>query len=186
MANKKLPSQEMLKKLLRYEPETGKLFWRERTPDMFVDSDKFPAEVNCSQWNARFAEKEGFTKVDVGGYRRGRVLNIQYQAHRVIWKMIYNEEPEEIDHVEGNRSDNRIHMLRASNCIDNRKNKKRPLTNNSGVIGVAWSKRNRKWRARIKVSKKNYELGFFADFDEAVAARKEAEKKYGFHKNHGR
>lgn len=185
MANKKLPSQEMLKKLLRYEPETGKLFWRERTPDMFNDG-KRSTKHTSSLWNSRNAGKEAFTVKDDDGYSRGSILGVDYKAHRVIWKMFYNEEPDQIDHKEGDKSDNRIHMLRASNHSDNQKNKKLYSTNTSGVVGVSWKKRCSKWCAEIGVDNKKVHLGFFAGFDEAVAARKAAEKKYGFHKNHGR
>jgi hypothetical protein len=56
MAKRVLPDQETLLKLLRYEPETGKLFWRPRTPDMFPEGEK-SAKHNCNVWNSNNAGK---------------------------------------------------------------------------------------------------------------------------------
>ena len=182
---KKLPSQETLKKLFRYEPDTGKLFWREQTPDMFEDG-KYSAERKCKAWNSKYAGKEALTADDGQGYKKGIIFKVSYRAHRIIWKLVNDEEPPQIDHIGGNRSDNRLHMLRASDSLDNSRNRKVPSWNTSGVIGVRWYKRYKKWIARINVEKVDIHLGYFDDFDEAVAARKAAEKKYGFHKNHGR
>ena len=59
MATKPLPSQEVLRQLLRYEPETGKLFWRERTPDMFSADGRDP-EWKARNWNSKLAGREAF------------------------------------------------------------------------------------------------------------------------------
>ena len=117
-----LPTQAELKKLLRYEPGTGRLFWKARSKGMFGVSDSSrSAEHACNQWNSRFADKEALTKVNVG-YRCGR-LGYQYVlAHRVIWKLMTGEEPKEIDHIDGNRSNNKWQNLRSVTASDNRRN----------------------------------------------------------------
>lgn len=183
--SKELPSPELLRKLLRYEPETGKLFWRERTPDMFEDGEQ-GAEWACNRWNSRYSGKEAFATIDGRGYKQGSIFGRNYRAHRVIWAMVYGEWAEEIDHIHGVKDDNRISELRAVTHVQNGRNKKRPSTNTSGVVGVRWNKRRQKWHARITVGGNQNHLGLFTDFDEAVAARKVAEVKYGFHENHGR
>ena len=180
-----LPSPKLLRKLLRYELETGKLFWKERTPDMFVDG-KHTAEHNCAAWNGRFANKQAFTAIMGGGYACGRVFDKAYFAHRVIWAIVHNEWPEQIDHINGVKDDNRIENLRSVSNAENGKNKKRQSNNASGVCGVYWHNRDSKWVAQIKFGGKKKHLGYFTDFDDAVAARKTAEVKHGFHPNHGR
>ena len=182
---KDLPSPELLRKILRYEPDTGKLFWRERSVDMFADS-KHNAELACSAWNSRFAGKDALTAFNCNGYKTGSILNRCYLAHRIIWAMVYDEWPENIDHINGVRDDNRIQNLRSVSRSENNRNKKRQSNNASGVCGVNWHKQHSKWRAYIKADGKVKNLGYFTDFDDAVAARKEAEAEYGYHENHGR
>ena len=93
-----LPSPELLRKILRYEPETGKLFWRERSPDLFVDG-KYTAARSCNIWNARYAEKEAFITFDGHGYKMGKIYSRSYLAHRVIFTMVYGYCPEhDVDH----------------------------------------------------------------------------------------
>lgn len=182
---KHLPNPDLLRKLLRYEPATGKLFWRERSVDLFTDGRQ-TAQHNCAAWNGKFAGKEALYTDNGDGYVHGRILNRNYFAHRVIWAITYDEWPDHIDHVNGIRSDNRIENLRSVSQAENNRNQKRRSTNTSGVCGVSWCKRDGKWVARITSNGKYKCLGYFDDFDDAVSARKAAEEKYGFHRNHGR
>jgi len=180
MSTKELPSPELLRQLLRYDPDTGKLYWKERTPDMFKK------ESDCKAWNKRYAGKEAF-KATVMGYKVGNIFDVQYKAHRVIWSIFYNDcSGFTIDHINGDSTDNRIVNLRKSNALDNMKNRKLQLNNKSGALGVCWFKGSNKWKAYIKDNKKNIHLGYFDSLDDAIAARKKAEAKYGFHPNHGR
>lgn len=182
MATKPLPDQALLLKLLRYEPETGKLFWRERSPAMFTNTRK-PDEV-CQAFNTRYAGQEGFTAIDTHGYRHSRIFGVQHLAHRVIWKMITGLEPPEIDHENGERADNRwINLVEATHKTNHR-NRKLDARNTSGQSGVLW--RDGRWRVTIKVAGKTHSLGSFRDLDVAIRARKAAERRLGFHPNHGR
>jgi len=184
---KELPSLELLHKLLRYEPETGKLYWCERTPDMFKGC-KQSVKQTCNIWNSRFSGKEAFTCVDSHGYKSGRINSQLFRAHRVAWALHFGEWPsDQIDHINGVRGDNKIENLRIVTHQDNHRNQKRSSNNTSGVTGVHWNTRKGKWASRIWVGGKNGKhLGYFDSFDEAVQTRKDAEAKYGFHTNHGR
>jgi hypothetical protein len=171
---KDLPSPEFLRSILRYEPGTGKLFWRERN-----DCPK--------QWNTRFAEKEAFTSKSYDGYKRGRINGKKFFAHRAIWAIVHGYWPhEEIDHINGIRDDNSIVNLREASRSENMKNLSIRKDNRSGVIGVCWFERDKIWRAYIMSDGKRKHLGDFKDKEDAIAARKKAEKEYGFHENHGR
>lgn len=186
MDKQDLLTPEELRKILEYNPATGKLFWRERSVEFFNDG-KQSAQHNCAAWNGRFANKEAFTADHNEGYRQGRIFSRVYLAHRVIWAMVYGEWPEEqIDHINGVRDDNRIENLRAVTNQENGKNKKLSKNNTSGVIGVYWYKPTRKWRAEIKINNRRVHLGLFTKKDDAIAARKAAEAEHGYHPNHGR
>lgn len=185
MTAKNLPSPELLRKLLRYEPDTGKLYWRERTPDMFVDG-KRSAEGCCSNWNSRYAGKEAFTAFQ-NGYLHGSIFDRLYLTHRVIWAICHGAWPlAQIDHINGDRRDNRIKNLRSVSHAENGKNQKLSLRNTSGVCGVSWHGSRKKWHSRIMLDGKELHIGYFTDKADAIAARKAAEAKYGFHPNHGR
>lgn len=180
---KVLPSKEELDKLLRYEPLTGLLFWRRREESTFVNIGSHSLAHTCAKWNGRFADKEALTKMNLG-YRAGRINRDYVMAHRVIWKMVTDMDPIQVDHIDGNRSNNRWENLRNVTATENRRNTVRRSDNTSGVVGVHWHKQARKWVASI-VLRTAY-LGAFDSFEEAVAARKAAEVEHGFHPNHGR
>ena len=93
---------------------------------------------------------------------------------------------EQVDHINGVRDFNPIANLRNASQIENSRNLSKPKSNKSGVMGVSRDKVNRKWRATIKVNYRQINIGRFASFNDAVQARVEAEKKYGFHENHGK
>jgi len=176
---------ELLRELLRYEPETGKLFWKHRTPDVFQDSQCRTAEHVCSNWNARFAGKPAFTTV-TNGYKQGSILCVKLSAHRVIWAMQTDEWPVQVDHINGIRHENWWGNLRHVNNQVNSRNAGISIRNTSGVVGVSWAKRKRKWIAQITDSGKNINLGYYNSKEDATRARKDAEAKIGFHENHGR
>jgi len=92
----------------------------------------------------------------------------------------------QIDHINGDRCDNRLLNLRVVSPQVNAMNRSNRSDNTSGCLGVCWHPSTQKWRARIKVMGKQKSLGLFAEKIDAICARKDAEKKYGFHRNHGR
>jgi len=180
-----LPPQEFLNRVLRYEPGTGKLFWKARSPDLFEDGGHSAAH-SCAKWNARFAEKEAFTATKSDGYKHGTVRGVHYPAQRIIWKMVTGIDPDHADHINGVRSDNRLVNLRNVSASENSRNSARHRDNRSGAVGVRWVARTAKWQAFVQLSSGFIHLGIFSDFDDAVAARKAAEANYNFHPNHGR
>jgi hypothetical protein len=185
LATKPYPPKHVLLQLLRYEPETGKLFWKERPVSMFSDGAQ-SAVHNAAIWNGKNAGNEAFITSLLHGHRYAGLNGKKVLAHRIIWKMVHGEEPPTIDHINGDPSDNRLVNLRAATPVQNGQNSRRRKNNTSGVMGVAWEPRRLKWCVRIHLKYRNKHVGYFDDFDTAVAARKAAEAKYGFHPNHGR
>ena len=158
-----LPSPKLLRQLLKYEPETGKLFWR-----------------------TRFNGREAFTYTDKG-YRRGAVFGRMLRAHRVAWAIYYGEWPkDEIDHINGDKSDNRICNLRDVNRAENTHNLPLSPRNKTGHVGLFFDKKRQKWQSRIMVGGSHKHLGYFSTKPEAIAARQAAQKILGYHPNHGR
>jgi hypothetical protein len=184
MANKPLPCPTLLRQLLRYEPETGKLFWKERPVWMFKDGGK-TALHQMNAWNSRHATKEAFTASSTLRYRHGTIFDAKAYAHRVIWKLSYGTDPVEVDHIDGDRSNNKLSNLRNVSKADNAKNKRPSSRNTSGSNGVCWSKACGKWKAEIQCSGVRKHLGVYANKSDAIFARKSAEILLGFHKNHG-
>jgi len=170
-----------ISKLLKYEPETGRLLWLVRPVEMC------PSEREALRWNSRFAGREALATINKEGYLKGAVMSRHLLAHRVAWMMHYMDWPKNtIDHINGVRSDNRISNLRDVTVAENMKNKKTPTINSSGFRGVCWNKASQKWQPYIRELGKNVHLGLFSDFDEAVSVRKLAEERNGYHENHGR
>lgn len=175
---KPLPSAERLRKLLRLA--RGVLYWRRRPKRAFATARAF------STWNARYAGRPAGRLNRVNGYIYIRLGSANLLAHRVVFKMIHGTEPEQVDHVNGNKTDNRPSNLRAASDKLNRLNMPLQSNSTSGVPGVGWSKKLQRWTAQIKQGGKSAYLGSFGTFGEAVASRKAAERERGFCPNHGR
>lgn len=169
-----------LREILDLDITTGRLTWRPRGSHLFAAQDR------CDVWNSRFAGKPAFEYVGVYGYRRGSIFNRSVLAHRVVWALHTGSWPSgELDHINGDGSDNRPGNLRDVGRDQNGKNLALRRSNRSGTPGVDQMPCG-SWRARIKVSRQHLHLGTFATEAEAVAARKLAEVEHGFHPNHGR
>ena len=167
--NKLLPSPEVLRKILRYEPETGNLFWRERSEELFSSAGYGGAEAEAARWNARFAGKPAMIESN-SGYKRGRIFGVRIRAHRVIWAMQTGGWPEaEIDHINCDASDNRWANLRGATASENAQNRRRPRNNKSGYKGVSWDAQRGLWIASITAR-----IGVFEDIEEAAAAYSKA------------
>jgi hypothetical protein len=176
MAKALLPPTELLRQLISYEPETGKCIWLPRPAQMFK------TKRHWSVWNARYAGKPALNCLK-NGYRVGAINDRLMRQHRVIWKWMTGQEPDEIDHINGNRADNRWANLRSVTHKENTRNAGAHMARQfpQGVY-----KRGRTWQARIKVDGKPVTIGSFATELEAVEAREAAKVELGFHRNHGR
>lgn len=150
-------TQSRLKELVRYEPETG-LFYR--------------LVSRCAQ-----APEGSIAGAHGGrGWLQFMVDRRMYKAHRLAWLYMTGSFPaEQIDHINGNRSDNRWCNLREATPYQNAINRARPRTNTSGVSGVTFYKRNGKWGAHITAHKQRCFLGLFDNIEAATQARRQAE-----------
>lgn len=158
-----LPTPEELRTMFRYDRETGVLTWATRDRNL---SGKVAGGVDPSS-----------------GYRRVRINgSVPRLVHRVIWAMETGEWPEEIDHINGNRSDNRMVNLRSVTRGENMMNKSRYKNNKTGIVGIFWHKQHRKWCASVQ----GKTIGVFANIGDAVVARNTALSDLSFHQNHGR
>jgi hypothetical protein len=168
-----LPPVDYLRQRLRYEPDTGKIYWR--------DYASMP-----KSWRARYAGREALTYVKPSGHQMGRIDRKAYQAHRIAWALHHGEDPAgEIDHINHDPLDNRIENLRVVSHQENHRNTSLRKNNTSGAMGVSWFAASRKWSAYLMVDGRKKHLGYFHDHGDAVAARRAAEARYGFHTNHG-
>ena len=180
-----LPAQK-LRKLIRYDPDSGKLFWLPREPGELPNSAPgHGQEWKARNWNSAHAGKEICYRRREG-YIIFSIQRRQYRAHRVAWAIFHGEWPKGvIDHINGDPSDNRIANLRLVDDIGNSRNAKLPVTNTSGCVGVHFSSRTNRWSAKIGVGIKDMHLGTYRTMDEAIAARKAAEKVLGYSGRHG-
>ena len=146
-------------------------------------SDREPA---CRRWNKLHAGNvAGYTSRD--GYMSVMFFGCARLLHRLAFAAYYGRPPkDQLDHINGNRSDNRLCNLREVTNMKNCQNQKMPKHNSSGHIGVSYFKQTGKWHAYIRAEGKRQHLGFFDDIVDAIQARKLAEAIYGFHANHGR
>jgi hypothetical protein len=156
-----LPSLERLNELFVYEPSTGILRWR-NVPNNFKRAK--PGDVvGTIGWQ---------------GYRLVGVDRKQYQAHRIIWKMMTGEDPaDQVDHEDGDRQNNRWTNLRAATNGPNIQNAKLRKDNKSGVKGVCWDGHHKAWKVYISAGKGQKRLGRFKSLEEAAAVRRNAAEK---------
>lgn len=182
---KKLPSARLLRRLIEYNPQTGEMWWKERPVWMFSEG-KHGREVLASVWNGRYAGKPAGTSKG-NGYLGTSIFKNGFYLHRIAFAISRGRAPLEfIDHINGDKTDNRIANLRDVSPQTNMRNVKRQKNNTSGYQGVRWHPVDRNWQALIKVSGRQIHLGSFASKPGAIAARKAAERRFGFHPNHGR
>ena len=174
-------TSEVLRELVRYDAASGHFYWEERSPKWFTR----PAD--CASWNRVHAGRQILPKTDGHGYTNLKIgflgARRTITIHRLVWLFHYGRLPVgQIDHINGIRSDNGIENLREVSVAENAKNQATPKNNTSGVAGVC--RDGRGWRAQIGRGEKY--LGYFPTFEAAVAARREAERRLGYHENHGR
>ena len=143
---KKLPTKEYLNQVLKYEKETGYVYWRSNNK-----------VVRSCLKNTR------------SKYKRIMIDKQHYVLHRIIYQMHYGDLScnEVIDHIDRNKQNNKIENLRKANVFINNQNQGHRKNNTSGYKGVSWSKQKSKWRATITVNRCHRHLGFFVTKEEA-------------------
>ncbi len=155
-------TQEQAKDLLEYRD--GELYWK-----VSKGPAKIGSRVGC---------------FDKEGYRVTTINYKNYKIHRLIFMMHYGFFPQEVDHINGNKSDNSIENLREATHSLNNCNKIIQKNNTSGIKGVSWKKDRKKWDVRVAINKKNYRIGYFEDLELATLAAEMAREKY--HKEYAR
>ncbi len=164
-------TQEKLRSFIHYDPNTG-IFTRIGYLDRwgnFVIKNKILSVLSG----------EGYLIISIQGKR--------YKAHRLAFLYMFNTDISdnfEIDHVDGNRGNNKLTNLRIADRCINMKNKSLYSNNTTNVIGV--SKFGNRYRARINVNGKRISLGLFDTIEEAAKVRLEFEQKFNYSENHGR
>lgn len=145
-------TQQELRRVIYYRPETGDFYWR------FGTKNRLP-------WR-----KAGTT--NSGGYMVINIAGVVHYAHRLAVLYVSGSMPPvHTDHLDGDKSNNRYSNLAAKTASGNGHNRKRPNSNNTqGVLGVR--KRGNRFRARVMLDRKEIFVGSFTTCDEAVAAHK--------------
>ena len=159
-------SADHLRDVLEYDPDTGVFTWR------------------VSRGSRAAGSVAGTS--DIYNYRVICIDHVTHKASRLAWLYMTGQFPAgQIDHINHVTHDDRFANLREVSQTTNMRNQTRYTNNKTGVVGVSWHKCTKKWRSEITVNSRHIHLGIFADFDEAVKVRQQAEREYGFHKNHG-
>lgn len=170
-------TQEMIKSKLLYNREFGRLIWLPRPRDDFGDQNKW------SVWNSRYSGCFA-GNVNSKGYRCINIFGKMRKASRLTWLYHYGDWPNVVDHIDGDTLNDRVENLRDVTQLENCHNKRVSICNEFGVPGVY--RDGPKFRAEISFNGKKIYLGNFPELPMAVAARKEAERRFGYHENNGR
>lgn len=178
---RRLPTLIEARSIILYVPSTGLFFWKSRL------EETFPSKRSYELWNARFAGKQAGS-VDTKGYITISIFTKPIRAHRLAHFLIHGEWPEEqIDHINGNKLDNRWVNLRPASRKGNQRNQKRPKTNTSGIKGVIFDKSSEKWyfQMRRDDGSRYTKAGFPTKEEAAAECRKMRVKLHGEFANHG-
>jgi hypothetical protein len=145
-------SQERVLELFKYED--GKLFHR---------SDNQPATIYVTK-----------------GHRYARIKfdKREFKLHRIIFLYHHGYLPDIIDHINGDRYDNRIENLREANTYQNRQNSRIYSTSKSGVKNVYWNSSMNKWRVSMHINGEKHIFGHYTDLEEAKQVATSMRDKY--------
>lgn len=153
-------TQEQAKELFEYKD--GALYWK---------------KLCTNKTKQRIGEKAGY--IHKHGYRIISFYGKQYKAHRLMFLYHHGYIPEFIDHINGDRADNRIENLREVTRSENQYNKS-AQRNRSGYRGVTWHQKSNKWAVRVMKDGKSRSFGYFDDLEFAGFVAEEARRKlYG-------
>lgn len=146
-------NQSELKESLYYNPDTGEFY--------------------------RYSTGRVVTAVNNTGYIHININGKKYLGHRLAFLYMTGKFPEEdVDHINGNRTDNRFSNLRVATKAQNNLNRKLNNNSSSGVKGVTFNKKLNKWLVQLQINKQKMYFGVYSDFELAELVSEEAIKKY--------
>ena len=146
------PRCAITKGALSYDPETGRFTWIE-----------YPGGP------VRAGQRAGCK--DCHGYRHVKIAGKKLAEHRLAWLFVHGfDPPEQVDHINGIKDDNRIANLRLATAAENGQNVGKRRKNKSGYKGVHWHARGKKFQAQIMANGRRKSLGLFKSAEEAAAA----------------
>jgi hypothetical protein len=173
------PPQARLLELFEYNEETGDLLFKPRPPEAFATYQAFKV------FNSKCLGKPAGAK-HAGGYLSVKVDGKSYLSHRMIWIMVHGTIPDlEVDHINGVRNDNRLANLRLADKLGNAHNQCMHADNKSGVMGVHFDSRRRRWNATASNGGQKLQISF-ATKEEAIACRIGIARAWEFDAGHGR
>jgi hypothetical protein len=170
-------SPEYLRSRFSYDPETGDLTFKPKSPDTCYDR----------MWNTKHSGKKAGSITTTRNGKKYLIVGVDGQtlyAHRVIWIITNGFSPDQIDHEDGDGLRNEWVNLRDASHTENAHNQRRRTSNSSGITGVRY-RPGFKWIAFICCDRKQVHIGSYETLLDAACARKSAELRYGFHENHG-
>ena len=163
-------TQERLKELLRYDPETGVFTWLPRSVEQFSDTKRFKAKTNWARWNTLYeGQRAGCLRDNEDNSVVIRVDGRTYLSHRLAWLYMIGGWPkQEIDHKDLDRQNNDWSNLREATRAEQMANRSVLPQSAIGLKGV--EPRGRRFRAYINVNRKRVYLGNYDTIDEASSA----------------
>lgn len=177
MATKHPIPVETLHQLLRLDPETGRLYWRERGLEWFKDGGHTAAHTRA-MWNKQNAGREALTSTS-HGYRNGMILRGSYMAHRVVFALYHGRWPvAQVDHRDRDRANNHPDNLREASARQNAQNAGKRQGKTSALCGVCWASREGKWAAQCHGPTGNKHLGYFTTEEAAGLAYDDAARRW--------
>lgn len=160
-------TQQELQEYLSYAPNTGILIWLKRP-------------------SRKIHEGERAGSLDPSGYRYLYFKGKRYPEHHIIWCLVYGDyPPHQIDHIDQNRSNNKLNNLRAVTKAQNARNRSR-ANSTLDEVGIWYCKRRHRYIAEITMDGKKVYQKSFTDIDQAIQERKAKALELGFHDNHGK
>lgn len=144
---------ERAKELLEYDPKSGILTWL-KSPCNWIKNGEIAGSLHKQT-----------------GYNYIVIDQKKYKVHRIAWLLHHGEWPKDaIDHIDGNRSNNRLDNLREATYTQNQQNRSLDARNKSGYTGVSWDKGHQKWIAKICFKRRQRTIGVFSNVEDAAKA----------------